>query len=439
MLSLMLSQNKTNIVNSTTGTITFRLKDTKSKKESPIIFDYSFGRGNRIKYSTGFKITPKNWDHNNQRIRAVSTIKNREEVNNKLLEIKSDFLKAVSRLSKSDQQKKTVLKTIYNNVIGREKKDNITNINFFKYCENFINSHKSNNTAKITKLSDVTIRSYKQTINKLKKFNTSTSYSLDFEKFDIEFYHSFIDFLEKSNYSTNTIGKHIKNTIALLNRATEDGVNKNLKYKHRDFKRISEKTTSIYLSKNEIDTIYDLDLSNTPNWERARDIFIIGYYTGQRVSDYNGLTKKNIKTFNGKEVFEIHQKKTNKTVYIPIHKKIKAIMNKSYSGGLPEKMSDQKINKFIKKVCQKAKINEKIITKITLGGKIIEKSVPKYDLVGTHTARRSFCSNAYLSKMPVIDIMTLSGHVTEKEFYNYIKVTPQERAVKIADSPFFNN
>ena len=60
-------------------------------------------------------------------------------------------------------------------------------------------------------------------------------------------------------------------------------------------------------------------------------------------------------------------------------------------------------------------------------------------MIGTHTARRSFCTNAYLSKMPVIDIMALSGHTTEKEFYNYIKVTPQERAVKIADSAFFNN
>jgi hypothetical protein len=39
--------------------------------------------------------------------------------------------------------------------------------------------------------------------------------------------------------------------------------------------------------------------------------------------------------------------------------------------------------------------------------------------------------------MPVIDIMAISGHSTEREFYKYIKVTPQERAIKIADSNFF--
>lgn len=108
-----------------------------------------------------------------------------------------------------------------------------------------------------------------------------------------------------------------------------------------------------------------------------------------------------------------------------------------HNNNLPSKMPDQLINKYIKKVGRKAVIKEGVLTKITIGGSVKEDIVPKHDLIGTHTARRSFCTNAYLSKMPVIDIMALSGHTTEREFYNYIKVTPQERAVKIADSAFF--
>ncbi|MDO5978998.1 site-specific integrase [Flavivirga spongiicola] len=427
-----------NTIQSTSGTVKFRLKQSNSIKETPIIFDYSYGRGNRLKYSTGFKTFPKNWDSRNQRIRAVSTINNREEINNRLKEIELKFVKALSKITEEEKQNKDVLKTIYDKIKGRRTNTHEAKIKFIKYADDFTEAHDKNliNAASM-KLSPGTIRSYKQTIKQIKNFDKEKNYQLDFDKIDMAFYYAFVNFLEEKGFSLNTVGKHIKNVIALLNRATEDGVNTNLKYKHRDFKRVSEESTSIYLTAKEIDDLYKLDLSFNKDWERARDIFLIGYYTGQRVSDYNGLSKKNIKVFDKKKVFEIHQKKTKKTVFIPIHPKIKDIMNLRYKGSLPTKLPDQQINEYIKKVGRKAKIKEGITTKITIGGTIKEETIPKHDLIGTHTARRSFCTNAYLSKMPVIDIMALSGHTTEKEFYNYIKVTPQERAVKIADSAFF--
>ncbi|WP_418604597.1 tyrosine-type recombinase/integrase [Hwangdonia sp.] len=427
-----------NTIQSTSGTVTFRLKQPNSPKETPIIFDYSFGRGNRLKYSTGYKTKVKNWDTKNQRIRAVSTINNREEINNRLKEIELKFIKSLSGLNENDKQNKEILKGVYDEIMGRSSSQQQTKVSFFDYADAFVKRHENISiTADSIKLNKITIRAYKQTIKQLKEFNTKKKYELDFDKIDMDFYYAFVSFLEEKNLSLNTIGKHIKNLIALLNRATEDEINTNLKYKHRDFKRVSEKTTSIYLTVKEIDALYKLDLTFNRDWERARDIFLIGYYTGQRVSDYNGLTAKNIKKFEGQSVLEIYQKKTKKTVYIPIHPKIKEIMKSRYGGIMPEKMSDQKINEYIKDIGRKAKIKEKIITKRTIGGTMKEEWLPKHKLIGTHTARRSFCTNAYLSKMPIIDIMALSGHTTEKEFYNYIKVTPQERAVKIADSVFF--
>ena len=419
----------------TSGTVTFRLKKNKSSKECPIIFDYSYGRGNRLKLSTGYKILIKHWDQKGQQVRNISTISNREEINNKLLNVKSKFLTALSSLDPSKKENKEILKNTFSHAMGWEAEKEKEKPSFFNYAQNFIDLHEKSSNSSSFKLNPITVRAYKQTIKQLKDFNKE----LDFESIDMSFYYSFVRFLEEKSYSLNTIGKHIKNIIALLNRATEDGINNNLKYKHRDFKRVSEKTISIYLTSDEIESIYNLDLSFNKDWERARDIFIIGYYTGQRVSDYNGLTKKQIKVFDGQEVFEIYQKKTKKTVYVPIHNKIKDIMNLRYNGDLPNKLPDQLINEYIKKIGRKAKIKDNVMTKITIGGKVKEEALPKHKLIGTHTARRSFCTNAYLSKMPVIDIMALSGHTTEREFYNYIKVSPQERAVKIADSAFFNN
>ena len=73
----------------------------------------------------------------------------------------------------------------------------------------------------------------------------------------------------------------------------------------------------------------------------------------------------------------------------------------------------------------------------TKGGRKVVYKRPKYEMIKTHTARRSFCTNAYLTKMDTLDIMALSGHKTETDFLKYIKVTGKERAKRIAEHKIF--
>jgi integrase len=84
-----------------------------------------------------------------------------------------------------------------------------------------------------------------------------------------------------------------------------------------------------------------------------------------------------------------------------------------------------------------SKIEEIESTTITKEGKEISIQTPKYNLITSHTARRSFCTNAFLSGMPAIDIMAISGHTTEKSFLIYIKATAEQKAQKIAEYDFF--
>lgn len=427
-------------IQSTSGTVKYRLKDPKVKGDTSIILDYSFGRNKRIKFSTGYKVKPKNWDKINQRIRAVSTIGNREKINSDLLRFSSEFIDSVMKLDEAEKQDRNTLKSLLGKIVRGVDADKKSITTFFDYADDYI-ERKENQAKNINavKLSPITVRSYKQTVSRMKDFNKEKKYNLDFGSIDLKFYYAFVQYLEENNYAVNTIGKHIKNLITLLNRATEDGVSTNLKYKHREFKAISEETVSIYLTEKEIDALYKVDLSKTQDWELARDIFLIGYYTGQRVSDYNGITKDQIKTFDGKRVFEFLQQKTNKKVYVPIHSRVEEIMKTRHNGLPPRVLNDPDINEYIKEAGRKAEIDEMITVKKVVGGVKTIESVAKHNLIVSHTARRSFCTNAYLSKMPAIDIMAISGHSTEREFYKYIKVTPQERAVKIADSAFFNN
>lgn len=66
-----------------------------------------------------------------------------------------------------------------------------------------------------------------------------------------------------------------------------------------------------------------------------------------------------------------------------------------------------------------AGLNEPVEMKITEGGKTLVTSVLKYDRVSSHTARQSFCTNAYNAGMQPKDIMTIFKHDGKIIFHVY--------------------
>jgi len=187
----------------------------------------------------------------------------------------------------------------------------------------------------------------------------------------------------------------------------------------------------------EIAKIKKINYTCQPHLDKARDLFVIAAVTGLRVSDYKNLTTSNIKEYKGIKYLEIRTQKTGKIVHIPLHPFILDILKKR-NNEFPGMIPDQKINVALKSIGRKAKLNEDVVIKRTIGGVLIETPFKKHALLTNHTARRSFCTNAYKADMPVIDIMAISGHTSEKVFYNYIKASPMERLEKISKHAFFN-
>jgi hypothetical protein len=93
----------------------------------------------------------------------------------------------------------------------------------------------------------------------------------------------------------------------------------------------------------------------------------------------------------------------------------------------------------IKEIAESAEIDGIEYIETTKGGLTVEVKKYRYELVFTHTARRSFCTNAYLKGMPSIDIMQISGHKTETAFMKYIKVTKEQVAERMSIHPFFTD
>ena len=112
---------------------------------------------------------------------------------------------------------------------------------------------------------------------------------------------------------------------------------------------------------------------------------------------------------------------------IPLHPIVLEIWHK-YNGVLPQSISNQKFNDYIKEVCALAGVDGAELKNITKGGLRAQHSFKKYELITSHTARRSFATNLYLSGFPSISIMAITGHKTERAFMAYIRVTEREHS-----------
>jgi integrase len=428
-------------IKNNSGVVRFAFKETNvnmekdKKKESPINLIFSYG-GKKLKYSTGFKACYDDWDFNKQRIKSnKSLLVNAREVNNLLNFIDTSLTKEYSKfiseqLEVTNELLKSYLDKLLNkNTISVSPEKSVT---FIEFAYDVLENKKK-------RITNETYKSYRQTLIKLEMYSKVYRTPIDFNSFDKKFVNSFSTFLEEYyDHQQNSLSKHFKNLKTYLIEAVNRGLINNSNFIIKDFCFPTEDTTAIYLTEKELQKMFDVDLSGNRTMELARDIFLIGCYIGQRVSDYNGLTENDIVTLKGIKYFKIRQSKTKTDVLCPITKEISEIMRLRHFNLPPKKLNEPDINENIKELGKSLGFTKKIKCEFTKGGKKVIEMVPKNELIMTHTARRSFCTNMYLKKMPVFDIMVFSGHKTEKEFYKYIRIKGEERAEHIVGKGFFN-
>ena len=174
--------------------------------------------------------------------------------------------------------------------------------------------------------------------------------------------------------------------------------------------------------------LYDLDLTGSARLDQVRDLFVFGCFTGLRFSDYSNVQPQNIIEVDGELYIKMLTQKTKERVIIPCNPVIKSIFEKygNNANRLPRAPSNQKFNDYIKEVAELAALNEK-------GRLTMKPDQQLFMCVSSHTARRSFSTNLYLSGFPVLDIMKITGHTTEKAFLKYIKVSKLDTARRLSD------
>jgi len=220
----------------------------------------------------------------------------------------------------------------------------------------------------------------------------------------------------------NSVGKHAKNLKAFLNNCIRREI-----IPHTDLrfmKKLSEKAFSVYLNDTELERLHKFDLSKKPEKEIIRDLFLIGAETGLRFSDYSRLSKTHLK----EHFIRISTIKTQDMVVIPISARLKSVLSK-YEDHSVFQITNQYFNRELKEILKLADFTEKVVIPTKKGTKTVEQTFEKWELISSHTCRRSFCTNQFLKGVPSLLIRKISGHKTEKAFMEYIKVD-EEMAAK---------
>ncbi len=226
--------------------------------------------------------------------------------------------------------------------------------------------------------------------------------------------------------AVNTIGKTLENLEIFLRDCARKKIIEPIDTS--DFKVYQEEVENIYLTEDEINAIYNLYLSDEKERKRIRDLFVLGCYSGLRYSDLSSIKPANIKG----NFIHLRQGKTMNHVVIPLNNTVKRIIRK-YDGGIPEDIHMNDFNKLIKGIVEDAGIDEEIIITQKRGSERVETTYKKFELIASHTCRRSFCTNEYLKGTPTLFIMKISGHRTERNFLKYIKIDEKVAAQKMLE------
>lgn len=295
-----------------------------------------------------------------------------------------------------------------------------TSISFFDYCYQFIEQSKKHKCHS-------TIKTYKTVVNKLIQYQKYANVSLCWNSFNLSFYYDFLHFYTSvQSYHTNGFGRAIQILKVILNDAFDKNIHQNTAYKHKKFKVLTEEVNNIYLTEEELQRIISLDLPVNSTIHNVRDLFIIGCYTGLRFSDISSLNKEHISN----NTIRIKTQKTDQWITIPLLEPVRNIML-SYRlspNGFPTVCGSITMNKYLKQIGELAGLNDIVIKVRSKGTTRVEQRLAKYQLITTHTARRSFATNLFKKGVPSRVIMLITGHKTEKSFNSYIKINSDENA-----------
>lgn len=423
-----------------------RTKRVHEDGTATVFIQYCYNAEQKTLLHTGIKIPPAYW----KKIQCCISDKlpvefgDQEELNKELrrqFRIAEDLITHAIQMKIPDKGafvKKTFSPTLeitavaeqVNEVAKKEADEKRSKLDIYYQFDDYIKS-------KQRKVSPATLTVYGNVKSHLLTFEEYSNNKITFENLDFSFYEDFVDYLTfehihmrrqtvLTGLKLNTIGKTIKHLRGFI----KDRVKRKIiaPIDLTDFKIPEEESDAIYLTHQEIASIYQTDLSAYPQLIEYRDLFVLACLTGLRFSDFSTLKPEDLQ----RDMLYKKQEKSDHWVIIPLREEAKLIFTRQFRDKISE-LTNPEFNRHIKTIGKLAGVTRLVKFSYKKGNQNVAVTRPKYDWITSHTARRSFCTNEFLAGTPVELIMKISGHKRTKDFYKYIRITPEEAANKIKE------
>ncbi|KAA9042045.1 site-specific integrase [Ginsengibacter hankyongi] len=405
----------------------FRLKAKNKKGDCAIYLQFIYNR-NRLFFSFGQSVNFDDWNFNKERIKKKdkTTLEGKFFLNDLLERLQNLCLTSYHESMKDGIPNPAYIKTRLKNLINQNRTEaDPEKSDFFLLADRFIRG-EIKNRGKDKSISS--LQNYHAVTKHLKNFQKATKYSITFENINLDFFYKYTTYLKDTlGLSPNTIAKDISIIKVFMGEAVDLRYTTNNEFRHKKFSYSEIETDAVYVTEKELEILYKFDFSKTKRLENVRDLFVFGAWVGLRFSDFSNIMPENIIEIDSEYFIKIVTQKTKELVIIPCHPIVLDIFEKykHNPNKLPNTISNQKFNDYIKDVFKAAGFNEK-------GRLANDINLELWQCVSSHTARRSFATNYYLQGFPVIDLMKITGHKTEKAFMKYIRISKLDAAKRLS-------
>ena len=386
--------------------------------------------GNRIEFSTGYRIDESKWEADKQRVKNGCTNKLKQsssEINGDILKYYTDIQDIfkgfeVKDVNPTPEQLKTAFTKRNKTSNSEETESEKTAATFMNVFDEFLKECGTQNN-----WTDSTYEKFAAVKTHLTNFNSN----LTFEVLDDSNLTEYVNYLrDKKDLRNSTIGKQIGFLKWFLRWAFKKGHHNNNAFETFRPKLKNTKKKVIFLTWEELNKLRDYQIPTTKQYlERVRDVFLFTCFTGLRYSDVFNLKTSDIKDNH----IEITTVKTADSLIIELSNHSKSILEKykdvhfENNKVLPV-ITNQKMNEYLKELAELAKINEPVGETYYKGNQRIDEVTPKHALLGTHAGRRTFICNALSLGIPPQVVMKWTGHSDYKAMKPYIDIADDIKA-----------
>ena len=407
------------------------------EENMPISMRLTFN-STRINFSTGFRIDASKWDEQKQRVKNGCTNKAMQsaaEINTVLNQYEAELHSIFKKFETLDTMPtKDQVKEAFNRMhLSESAKE-----------EGAAQLEQEEKKAKRPRPSDVMREfiSENETINQwtwgtIEKFNAIENHFKDFnarlslDEYDKAHLAKFVQFLiDKKDMRNSTVKKQLGYLKWFFRWCQEKGYCNCSDYQSFDPKMKTTPKKVIFLDEHELEQLETYEIPENKKYlERVRDVFLFCCYSSLRYSDVYNLKRSDIQ--NNKML--ITTIKTHDDLAIELNKTTTALLKKYADCDFPDNkalpvITNQKMNDYLKELCELAGIDTPISEVFYKGGVRHEITTPKYALMSTHAGRRTFICKALSMNIPPEVVMKWTGHSDYKAMKPYIAVADKVKA-----------